>query len=83
NEVGLMRIFRVVRTHDESKVSGTGHVVDGVVFDDGITVIRWRTERPSVAIYASFEDFQKIHIDSHPMNETIVDTFDVDTTQWR
>ena len=76
-----MKIFRVDRIHDESNVSGTGHVINGVVFDDGTTVINWRTDTSSIAIYNSFEDFKKIHIDSHPTNETIVKIIDIDTTQ--
>jgi len=66
-----MKVFRVDRKYDESDVSGIGHVIDGVIFDDGTVVIRWRTDMASTVIYRNFEEFKKIHIDSHPKNETI------------
>ena len=75
-----MRIFRVDRKDDESGVSGTGHVIDGVEFDDGTVVIRWRTDMASIAIYKNFAEFKAIHIDSHPQNETIVKIIVIDTT---
>ena len=77
-----MEIFRVDRINDESGVSGTGHIIDGVIFDDGTIVIKWRTSMSSIAIYKSFEEFKKIHIDSHPTNESIVKCITVDTTQF-
>ena len=65
-----MRIFKVIRKQDESGISGTGHVIDGVVFDDGTTVIKWRSEFSSIAIYRSYLEFKHLHIDCHPSNET-------------
>lgn len=67
-----MKYFRIIREFDVSNVSGTGHVLDGVVFDDGTTVVRWKSATASTAIYASFEDFKAIHIDAHPENKTII-----------
>jgi len=71
------RMFSIIRKSDESGVSGTGHVLDGVVFHNGQTVICWRTDvdaarhgRSSLGVYQSFEDFKFIHIDSHPTNDT-------------
>lgn len=57
----MTRTFRAVRKVDETGVSGAGHVADGVVFEDGTTVLRWRTQCRSTAVYASFEDMDKIH----------------------
>lgn len=68
-----MRVFKVVRKQDESGVSGISRVLDGVVFDDGTTVIRWRTKMASTAIYRTFNEFYDIHIASHPVNETITE----------
>ena len=62
---------------DETGVSGIGHVLDGVVFNDGTTVIKWLTEMSSIAIYKSFEEFKAIHIDSHPANESIIEMIDI------
>ena len=72
-----MKFFKIHRKFDESKVSGTGHVIDGVVFRDGTTIIQWLTEMSSIAIYKSFEDFKAIHIDSHPLNETIAEMMEI------
>jgi hypothetical protein len=64
----------MIRKQDESHVSGTGRVLDGVVFHNGKVVVCWRTENKhgytSVGMYDSFEAFKFIHIDSHPHNET-------------
>lgn len=38
-----MRRFNLVRNEDESGVSGTGLVVQGVQFDDGQVCINWMT----------------------------------------
>lgn len=64
------RIFTMVRKKDESGVSGRGRVLDGVVFKNGKTVINWRSANPSLTIFDSFEEFEQIHIDSHPKNKT-------------
>ena len=69
-----MRMFYIIRVNDESNISGTGKVLNGVVFPDGQCVIRWcssnKNAKSSTAIYDSFEDFKFLHIDSHPTNET-------------
>lgn len=69
-----IKTFYIIRNHDESNISGTGKVLNGVVFPDGVTVIRWcsknKNASPSTAIYDSFEDFKYYHIDCHPTNET-------------
>jgi hypothetical protein len=38
------RLFTMIRKNDESHVSGTGRVLDGVVFHNGKVVICWRSE---------------------------------------
>jgi hypothetical protein len=67
------RLFFVERRIDESGISGTGRVVDGVVFHTGQVVICWRTDInsekqgfSSIAIYPSWEAFAHIHIAPHP-----------------
>lgn len=64
------RPFTMVRNADETGVSGTGRVLDGVVFDDGVVVVHWRGRLRSTAVYPDFETFRAIHIDSHPSNDT-------------
>ena len=72
-----MKYFKVTRMGDETGVSGVGHVIDGIVFNDGTTVIKWLTEMSSIAIYKSFEEFKAIHIDSHPANESIIEMIEI------
>ena len=67
-----MKTFYIIRHADESGVSGVGRVLDGVVFPDGTTVIRWCVENQpsSTAIYPTYKDFKHIHVDAHPDNKT-------------
>jgi len=71
------KLFTLVRNRDESGVSGTGRVLDGVLFHTGQVIICWRTDidasrhgYSSLGIYPSWEAFKHIHIDSHPGNFT-------------
>jgi len=73
-----MFVFKIIRQFDVNETSGVGRVLDGVEFDDGVTVVRWRTEIPSTAIYKTFDEFKTIHIDSHPENKTIIMKHKVD-----
>lgn len=56
-----MRRFNLVRNEDESGVSGTGTVAQGVQFSDGTCAMRWLTETASTAVYDSIADLEKIH----------------------
>ena len=60
-EGAKVRVFRLVRAEDVSGISGTGTVADGVVFPDGVAVLRWRTAGGSTAVYDSVEDVERIH----------------------
>ncbi len=76
------RLFTVIRNADESGVSGTGRVLDGIVFHNGQVVVCWRGDLQarkegsqekgfsSVAVYPCWEAFKMIHVDAHPSNET-------------
>jgi hypothetical protein len=66
------KTFAMIRRFDASGVSGTGHVLDGAVFADGLTIVRWCVagKPSSTEIFASFDDFVAIHIASHPANAT-------------
>ncbi len=48
--------------------------IEGVVFTDGTCVVRWCTEHRSTSVWASFEDFMKIH--GHPEYGTKVEWLD-------
>jgi hypothetical protein len=56
-----MRRFHLIRYEDETGVSGTGHIADGCVFDDGTAVLRWRTRHSSTAVYQSIAHVELIH----------------------
>lgn len=54
-------MFQLHRDIDESGVSGTGAVAEGVVFNDGTVAMRWRTKHSSTCIYDSIDDVETIH----------------------
>ena len=56
-----MRTFMLVRDIDESGISGTGHVADGVIFSNGKCAVSWRTKYTSVAVYDDLETVEAIH----------------------
>lgn len=69
----------MVRHADESGISGTGRVLDGVIFHTGQVVVCWRTDidpsgsgYSSLAIYPSWEAFLHVHVQPHPTNMTQV-----------
>lgn len=76
------RCFTMIRQADESGHSGTGKVLDGVIFPSGKVVICWDPENSrvefeggnvnSIAIFDSMEAFEAIHIGQHPSNDTII-----------
>ena len=73
------RLFTLVRRADQAGISGTGRVLDGVVFHNGKVVICWRSdlraESPgfsSVTVYDSWEAFLAIHVDPHPPEQSII-----------
>lgn len=72
-----MKTFKMIRKQDETGVSGTGHVLSGVVFENGKVAVTWYgrslVTASSVAVYDTFDDFKAIHITSHPANNTEVE----------
>jgi hypothetical protein len=73
-----LRSFSLYRDEDVSGVSGTGVVVEGVVFSTGLTVIHWLTPPPrgSLNVFDSFEQFMAIHVGSHPENRSVIEFSD-------
>lgn len=53
--------FVLVRDEDESGVSGTGVVAQGVEFSDGTCVLHWMTDYRSTAVYRNLEELEAIH----------------------
>jgi hypothetical protein len=68
------RTFTVCRQSDETGISGEGVVIEGATFATGHTVIHWLTPLPkgSIAFFDNYDDFIKIHVASHPTNNTII-----------
>lgn len=69
-----MRRFTMSRQQDASGVSGTGFVLEGVVFSTGVVVIHWLTPPPrgSISVFDSIEQFLSIHVLPHPDNHTML-----------
>ena len=66
--------FTVCRQQDETGVSGTGVVIEGVQYATGQVVLHWLTPFPkgSIAIFESLAEFKKVHVNPHPGNKTII-----------
>jgi hypothetical protein len=68
------RLFSLYRRSDESGVSGTGRVLDGVVFHNGKVVVCWRTDlrggHSSIVVYDSWTAFEAVHVNPHPPEQT-------------
>ena len=79
----LPRAFTMYREHDSSGVSGTGPVLEGVVFSTGKVAINWLTPAPSgsLNLWDSWDMFLDIHVRAHPENETTIAFVDGDI--WR
>lgn len=54
-------MLHLYRTEDETGISGTGFVADGMHFDDGTIVLKWRGSTSSVGVYQSKADVEAIH----------------------
>ena len=65
--------FTMVRNNDETGTSGTGKVLDGIVFPSGTCVVEWRGPTPCVQVWQNFAAFKRVHIDAHPTNNTEVE----------
>lgn len=72
--------FELIRQSDESGVSGTGLVLQGIIFNDGTVAVRWCTENAgqSSTVYgpengtSGWQKFLSIHVLSHPTNGTVI-----------
>lgn len=65
-----MKYFYLERMVDETGMSGTGDVAEGVILPNGIAVMWWLVPPYSVAIYPSINELEKLH--SHGKNTTKV-----------
>jgi len=76
--------FTVCRQSDEGGISGTGVVIEGVLFATGQVVLHWLSPSPlgSISIFASMDDFKKIHATPHKDNKTIITWSDGRQDSW-
>ncbi len=57
-----MRRFKLRRDIDESGLSGTGDVVEGVQFWNGQVAITWRSPQTVVSVFPNIEVFERVHM---------------------
>lgn len=55
------RTFILRRDEDESGVSGTGDVAEGVLFGDGRVALRWKTETASTTLFDDMKHVLRVH----------------------
>jgi len=69
-----MRKFTIARKNDQSGVSGTGVIAQGVLFATGDVAIQWLTPPPDgdLQIKRSLKSFIEVHVHPHPENITII-----------
>ena len=56
-----IRTFHLQRLEDETGVSGTGRVAEGVIFTNGWVAMAWLTAHTSIAFYPSLREVEAIH----------------------
>jgi hypothetical protein len=56
-----MRRFRLNRVIDETGISGTGYIAEGILFTNGKCILSWLTEHKSIAIYDTLNELIIIH----------------------
>lgn len=55
------RAFHLVRDDDETGISGTGVVAEGVEFSNGFCAMSWLTSQHRVAVYPNVKALEAIH----------------------
>lgn len=69
--------FWLKRLNDETGVSRTGRVLEGVYFQSGKVIVEWRQPHSTIGIYNSLDEFFLIHVDCHPSCNELVWVDDV------
>lgn len=57
-----MRRFTLQRDVDESGLSGTGEVAEGVQFWNGQVAITWISPLTAVSVFPSLDVFERVHV---------------------
>lgn len=58
--------FYLRRVKDETGISATGRVGEGVIWQNGWVSFQWRPPMQSMGTYPDLDTFMKIHVLSHP-----------------
>jgi hypothetical protein len=56
-----LKRFKLLRKEDESGVSGTGYVAEGIQFSNGKCILSWLTRVTSLGVYDTVEQLEHIH----------------------
>ncbi len=67
-----LRRFYLRRLKDETGVSRTGRVLEGILTQSGKVITEWRPPHSTIGVYNSFAEFKLIHIDCHPSCNQVV-----------
>ena len=57
----MVRDFELIRNVDVTGRSGTGVVAEGVVFSDGLAILRWLREPYALGVYESIDALISVH----------------------
>jgi hypothetical protein len=58
-----VRVFELHRDVDETGISGTGVVAEGIEFSDGVVCLHWQSEWPSSVVHydRGMESVEAVH----------------------
>lgn len=76
-----MRRFYLERTEDESGVSGTGKVAEGVEFEDGAVAMQWLSHKTSITFFRNIRNLKSIHGHGGKTKVVFIDPDPLDTTE--
>lgn len=71
-EGGAFRRFYLNRVNDQTGISRTGRVLEGILTQSGKVFVEWRPPHSTMGIYNSLTEFKTIHVDCHPSCNEIV-----------
>lgn len=75
-----LRRFTIIREADVTGISGTGRVLDGVIFHTGQVVVCWRSTFHSITVFENWDAFAGVHLQAHPENQARVIFFDAQSS---
>jgi hypothetical protein len=56
-----MKRFVLDRREDETGVSGTGYIAEGVLFDNGKCALAWLSRYRSVTVFDNIDELKAVH----------------------